>query len=62
MTTNPTISLRPAVPGDAPGIGAVFDAAVRAGWTYLGERHCCIERSLAIFTAGSSVSRSARPA
>jgi ribosomal protein S18 acetylase RimI-like enzyme len=37
MTTNPTIRLRPAVPGDAPAIGAVFDAAVRAGWTYLGE-------------------------
>jgi ribosomal protein S18 acetylase RimI-like enzyme len=32
------ITLRPAVPGDAAAIGAVFDAAVRAGWTYLGER------------------------
>ena len=31
------IRLRPAVPADAPAIGAVFDAAVRAGWTYLGE-------------------------
>lgn len=31
------IALRPAVPGDAPALGAVFDAAVRAGWTYLGE-------------------------
>lgn len=29
--------LRPAVAGDAPAIGAVFDAAVRAGWSYLGE-------------------------
>lgn len=33
----PAIKLRRAVPGDAPAIGAVFDAAVRAGWTYLGE-------------------------
>jgi ribosomal protein S18 acetylase RimI-like enzyme len=32
------ITLRPAVPADAAAIGAVFDAAVRAGWTYLGER------------------------
>jgi GNAT superfamily N-acetyltransferase len=31
------ITLRPAVEGDAPAIGAVFDAAVRAGWTYLGD-------------------------
>jgi ribosomal protein S18 acetylase RimI-like enzyme len=31
------IRLRRAVPGDAPAIGAVFDAAVLAGWTYLGE-------------------------
>jgi ribosomal protein S18 acetylase RimI-like enzyme len=31
------ISLRPAAPGDAMAIGAVFDAAVRAGWTYLGD-------------------------
>jgi GNAT superfamily N-acetyltransferase len=30
------ITLRPALPGDAAAIGAVFDAAVRAGWTYLG--------------------------
>jgi GNAT superfamily N-acetyltransferase len=30
-------TLRPAVPADAPAIGAVFDAAVRAGWTYLGD-------------------------
>jgi GNAT superfamily N-acetyltransferase len=29
--------VRRAVPADAPAIGAVFDAAVRAGWTYLGE-------------------------
>ena len=31
------LSLRPATPDDAPAIGAVFDAAVRAGWTYLGK-------------------------
>jgi ribosomal protein S18 acetylase RimI-like enzyme len=31
------IAVRPAVPADAPAIGAVFDAAVRAGWTYLGD-------------------------
>lgn len=31
------ITFRPAVPGDAPAIGAVFDASVRAGWTYLGD-------------------------
>ena len=31
------ITLRRAVAGDAPALGAVFDAAVRAGWTYLGE-------------------------
>jgi GNAT superfamily N-acetyltransferase len=30
-------TLRRAVEGDAPAIGAVFDAAVRAGWTYLGD-------------------------
>lgn len=29
--------LRPAVQGDAAAIGAVFDAAVRVGWTYLGD-------------------------
>ena len=29
--------LRRAVAGDAPAIGAIFDAAVRAGWTYLGD-------------------------
>jgi ribosomal protein S18 acetylase RimI-like enzyme len=32
----PHITLRPALPGDAAAIGAVFDATVRAGWTYLG--------------------------
>ena len=37
MTTNRTIRLRPAVPGDAAAIEAVFDAAVLAGWSYLGE-------------------------
>jgi RimJ/RimL family protein N-acetyltransferase len=31
------ITLRRALPADARAIGAVFDAAVRAGWTYLGE-------------------------
>jgi ribosomal protein S18 acetylase RimI-like enzyme len=31
------ITLRPAVQTDAPAIGAVFDAAIRAGWTYLGD-------------------------
>ena len=31
------ITLRPAEPGDAAAIGTVFDAAVRAGWTYLGD-------------------------
>src|SRR5256885_14094484 len=33
----PGIRLRPAVASDAQAIGAVFDAAVRVGWTYLGE-------------------------
>ncbi len=36
-TPAPRITLRSAVPRDAPAIGAVFDAAVRAGWTYLGD-------------------------
>jgi ribosomal protein S18 acetylase RimI-like enzyme len=31
------ITVRPAVGADAAAIGAVFDAAVRAGWKYLGE-------------------------
>jgi ribosomal protein S18 acetylase RimI-like enzyme len=31
------VSIRLAVPGDAQKIGAVFDAAVREAWTYLGE-------------------------
>jgi ribosomal protein S18 acetylase RimI-like enzyme len=31
-----TTSIRRAVAGDAPTIGAVFDAAVRKPWTYLG--------------------------
>jgi len=31
------ITLRPAVREDAPAIGAVFHAAVRAGWTYLAD-------------------------
>jgi ribosomal protein S18 acetylase RimI-like enzyme len=34
----PDIRLRQAVAADAPAIGAVFDAAVRDGWTFLGER------------------------
>jgi ribosomal protein S18 acetylase RimI-like enzyme len=33
----PAISLRPAVAADAQAIGAVFDAAVREGWSYLGD-------------------------
>ena len=32
-----TISIRRAVANDAPKIGVVFDAAVREGWTYLGD-------------------------
>src|SRR3977135_2253903 len=32
----PGIRLRQAVASDAQAIGAVFDAAVRVGWTYLG--------------------------
>ena len=36
-TAAAAITLRPAAPGDAMAIGAVFDAAVRAGWTYLGD-------------------------
>ena len=31
------ITLRPAVPGDAAAVGAVFDAAVRVAWAYLGD-------------------------
>jgi hypothetical protein len=31
------ISIRPGVASDAQKIGAVFDAAVREGWTYLGD-------------------------
>jgi ribosomal protein S18 acetylase RimI-like enzyme len=31
------IRLRQAEAGDAQAIGAVFDAAVRVGWTYIGE-------------------------
>jgi ribosomal protein S18 acetylase RimI-like enzyme len=34
--SQPEITLRPARAGDAAAIGAVFDAAVQAGWTYLG--------------------------
>src|SRR5262245_31132049 len=30
-------SIRPAIAGDAQQIGAVFDAAVREGWTHMGE-------------------------
>src|SRR5256885_12289315 len=33
----PGIRLRQAVASDAQAIGAVFDAAVREGWGYLGE-------------------------
>ena len=31
------LTIRRAEADDAPGIGAVFDAAVREGWKYLGE-------------------------
>jgi hypothetical protein len=31
------VQVRRATAEDAQAIGAVFDAAVRAGWTYLGE-------------------------
>jgi ribosomal protein S18 acetylase RimI-like enzyme len=31
------VELRPALPADAQGVGAVFDAAVRDGWPYLGD-------------------------
>ena len=31
------VSIRRAGPGDAQQIGTVFDAAVREGWTYLGQ-------------------------
>jgi RimJ/RimL family protein N-acetyltransferase len=37
MSTSPEVELRRATAEDAQAIGAVFDAAVRAGWTYLGE-------------------------
>jgi hypothetical protein len=33
----PGINLRRATADDAQAIGAVFDASVRAGWSYLGE-------------------------
>jgi ribosomal protein S18 acetylase RimI-like enzyme len=36
-TERPDIHIRPATAHDAQAIGAVFDAAVRDGWTYLGE-------------------------
>lgn len=32
-----TITIRRATAADAQAIGAVFDAAVRAGWSYLGD-------------------------
>jgi ribosomal protein S18 acetylase RimI-like enzyme len=34
------ISIRHAAADDAQQIGAVFDAAIREGWTYLGELSC----------------------
>jgi ribosomal protein S18 acetylase RimI-like enzyme len=34
---SPQVTVRRATPEDAQAIGAVFDAAVQAGWTYLGE-------------------------
>ncbi len=33
---SPGVTIRRALPGDAPAIGAVFDAAVREGWGFLG--------------------------
>ncbi len=36
MNTTSRITLRAAAREDAPAIGAVFHAAVRAGWAYLG--------------------------
>lgn len=38
MTEPIEVEVRRADAEDAPEISAVFDAAVRAGWTYLGER------------------------
>jgi hypothetical protein len=37
MSGSPEVELRRATAEDAQAIGAVFDAAVRAGWTYLGD-------------------------
>ena len=37
VTVRSMASIRRAAAGDAEKIGAVFDAAVREGWTYLGE-------------------------
>jgi ribosomal protein S18 acetylase RimI-like enzyme len=37
VTEAVSITLRPAERRDAAAIGAVFDAAVRVGWTYLGD-------------------------
>jgi ribosomal protein S18 acetylase RimI-like enzyme len=37
VTPAPRIVLRPALAADAPAIEAVFNPAVKAGWTYLGE-------------------------
>jgi ribosomal protein S18 acetylase RimI-like enzyme len=37
VAERPQIRLRRAAAADAQGVGAVFDAAVRVGWTYLGD-------------------------
>lgn len=37
MSGSPEVELRRATAEDAQAIGAVFDAAVREGWTYLGD-------------------------
>jgi L-amino acid N-acyltransferase YncA len=37
VSESPDVEVRRATADDAQAIGAVFDAAVRAGWTYLGE-------------------------
>jgi hypothetical protein len=36
-TSTPGVALRRARAEDAPAIGAVFDAAVREGWSFLGD-------------------------
>src|SRR5438105_15098005 len=40
LIENLLMIIRRAVAGDAQKIGAVFDAAAREGWTYLGDLAC----------------------